>query len=134
MRVEIEENGIRYAAVFSKEPIPKGLTFYTQDSNYLQVASWNYNKGRHLKAHMHKVCPRTSDITQEFVFVKKGSVRVYMYTRDGKPLKNFDLYSGDFMIVFEGGHGYDILEDNTEVIEVKNGPYPGLEKDKKSLE
>ncbi|MBN1384053.1 MAG: hypothetical protein JW983_04120 [Elusimicrobia bacterium] len=134
MRTEIKENGIKYAIVFSEEPIPEGLTFYTQDSDYLQVASWNYNKGRHLKAHAHKLCPRTSDITQEFVFIKKGSIRVYMYNRDGKLIKNFDLHGNDFMIIFEGGHAYDILEDNTEVMEVKNGPYPGLEKDKKTLE
>ena len=38
------------------------------------------------------------------------------------------------MICLEGGHGYEILEDNTRVLEIKNGPYPGPEKDRRRLE
>lgn len=132
--MNIVEDGIEYAFVFSGEVIPEGLKFYTDESKYLQVSSWNYNAGKHLKAHMHKTCPRISEKTQEFVFIKKGSIRVYLYNRKGKVFKEFDLHTGDFMILFEGGHAYDVLDDNSEILEVKNGPYPGLEKDKKNLE
>ena len=30
-----------------------------------------------------------------------------------------------------GGNGYDIMEDGTQVLEVKNGPYVGAEADRK---
>jgi len=38
------------------------------------------------------------------------------------------------LILLKGGHGYEILEDGTRVLEVKNGPYPGAEVDRRRLE
>jgi hypothetical protein len=34
------------------------------------------------------------------------------------------------MVMLKGGHGYDILENNTQVLEVKNGPFTSVEKDR----
>ena len=33
-------------------------------------------------------------------------------------------------MTFEGGHNYEILEENTLVYEFKTGPYEGIDKDK----
>jgi len=40
------------------------------------------------------------------------------------------LYVGDASFTLEGGHNYEILEDNTLVYEYKTGPYEGQEFDK----
>ena len=40
------------------------------------------------------------------------------------------LKEGDMAIMAYGGHGYKILEDNTKIIEAKNGPFVGVEADK----
>ena len=37
---------------------------------------------------------------------------------------------GEILVLLESGHGYKILEDDTTVLEVKNGPYFGAEKDR----
>ena len=42
---------------------------------------------------------------------------------DKKKIKNLILESGDMYILFRGGHSFKILKDNTEVYEIKNGPY-----------
>ena len=36
------------------------------------------------------------------------------------------MTSGDWIILLEGGHGFEILEPSI-MVEVKNGPYVGLE-------
>ena len=36
--------------------------------------------------------------------------------------------------MLRGAHGYDILENGTQVLEVKNGPYVGAELDRKRIE
>jgi hypothetical protein len=43
------------------------------------------------------------------------------------------LERGDTIILLNGGHGYEILSDNTKVLEVKNGPYVGADKDRERL-
>jgi hypothetical protein len=40
---------------------------------------------------------------------------------------------GDVLALFNGGHGYEVLEDNTRVLEVKNGPYLGPEVDRRKI-
>jgi len=43
------------------------------------------------------------------------------------------LYPGDASFTLEGGHTYEILEDNTLVYEYKTGPYEGQALDKKFI-
>ena len=40
-------------------------------------------------------------------------------------------FAGDILIMLEGGHSYEIMEDNTQVLEIKNGPYVGAELDRR---
>ena len=42
-----------------------------------------------------------------------------------------EVKGGDVIILLRGGHGYDILEDGTQVLEIKNGPYVGPDKDRR---
>ena len=48
----------------------------------------------------------------------------------GEFLEEFTLLEGDLAVFVSGGHGYHILEDNTKIIETKNGPFTGVENDK----
>jgi hypothetical protein len=64
------------------------------------------------------------------VFIKQGRIRANVYTEKRVFLKSIELQSGDLMVMLKGGHGYDILEDDTQVLEVKNGPFMGIEKDR----
>jgi hypothetical protein len=59
-------------------------------------------------------------------------VRVDFYDEDKNYLKSTILESGDVILLAYGGHGFEMLED-TEMIEVKQGPYAG-EMDKTRFE
>jgi hypothetical protein len=62
--------------------------------------------------------------------VLQGSVKCIFYDLDNTILSTEFLYPGDASFTLEGGHNYEILEDNTLVYEYKTGPYEGQELDK----
>lgn len=120
-------------AVLVKGESKEGLTFLSEDRDYLQVGLWNYQKGKQLLAHKHLLAKREVLKTQEVLFIKKGSLKAEIYSEEDKLVKTLIISAGDIIILLNGGHGYEILEDNTEVIEIKNGPYLGAEKDRKRI-
>ncbi|MDD5043629.1 MAG: hypothetical protein PHD51_03085 [Patescibacteria group bacterium] len=131
---EIKEGDLLIAKIIRDQGWPDNLQFYSNDSDFLQVATWNYGAGKHLKAHAHKICERTSDRTNEVLFIKQGKIKGIFYGENDKLISEKELSAGDIVIIYAGGHAYDILEDKTQVLEIKNGPYPGLELDKKIIE
>lgn len=87
-----------------------------------------------LNPHIHLIKPRAIMRTQEVLFVKDGAIRASIYTEKEQFLKALELHKGDAIILLAGGHGYEILEDNTKVLEVKNGPYLGAAEDRKRIQ
>lgn len=130
----IEYDGIVCARIYRNSLWPDNLNFYTQDKDFVQVSTWNYNNGKHLKAHKHKIAERVSDRTQEVIFVKSGKMNASFYSENNKLICNKIISAGDFVIIFSGGHAYDILEDKTQIFEIKNGPYLGIDIDKELIE
>ena len=130
----IKDGKIVIAKIYKNSDWPENLNFYTTDNDFVQVSTWNYNQGKHLKAHSHKIAERKANQTQEVIFVKSGKMRVYLYSEKDKLIYKGLMTQGDLTIIFTGGHAYDILADKTQILEVKNGPYLGLEKDKKVIE
>jgi hypothetical protein len=57
-------------------------------------------------------------------------MRVTLYTEELIKLDTFDLHAGELAVFAYGGHGYEILEDGTQVIESKNGPFIDVDTDK----
>lgn len=63
----------------------------------------------------------------EMLLVLRGRVRVILYD-EGAPVEELVLSSGEG-IVMKCGHEVTILEDS-QILEVKEGPYPGPDRDK----
>lgn len=101
-------------------------------ANFLQLASLQFNSGETIRPHMHiwRDSLYNKIIAQESWIVIKGSAKVSFYDIDKKLLATDILYKGDCSMTFEGGHSYEILENNTLVYEFKTGPYEGINKDK----
>ena len=107
-----------------------GLNFVTPPGMFIQAGSWWYDKGRDLQKHVHNEFDRNATRTQEAVYVKRGSMRVDLYTEELVLFDEFVMNEGDLAVFAYGGHGYHILEDDTQVIETKNGPFVDVETDK----
>lgn len=111
----------------------EGLHFVSSNEDYQQVGIWGYTKGQKLAPHIHLTQPRHVLRTQEVIFVKNGRIRADIYTEKKEFLKSVKLERGDTIILLNGGHGYEIVEDDTKVLEVKNGPYVGAKRDRERI-
>lgn len=112
----------------------KPLQFFSQDADFIQIGTWSYDAGKELLAHTHKIVPRTFEWTQEVLYICKGSIKAHVHNRQLEKVVEFVANEGDIVVMLAGGHGYDILEDGTRVIEIKNGPYVGAEADRVRLQ
>ena len=104
------------------------------EDNFIQCATLCMEKGKTFRPHKHIWKPTEEKcIAQESWVVIKGSVKVIMYDLDDKVISTHILYPGDCSMTFQGGHNYEILEEDTVVYEYKTGPYKGVENDKEFI-
>ena len=108
-----------------------GLQFFSGDDEYIQTGTWGYGAGKQLLAHIHNEVKREVLWTQEVIFVKQGRILARIYNSQQAKVAEIEVCAGDVIILLRGGHGYDILEDGTQVLEVKNGPYVGPDLDRR---
>lgn len=101
------------------------------EENFIQCSILNMEKGKTFRPHKHIWKERTRNvIAQESWIVIRGSVKCILYDIDDQIIATPILYPGDASFTLEGGHTYEILEDNTLVYEYKTGPYEGQSLDK----
>jgi uncharacterized protein YjlB len=110
-----------------------GLQFHSNDDQFVQVGTWKYNAGKQLLSHIHNKVDRVVSRTHEVLYVKKGRLVAYIFDLDGKLIVDIELSTGDTLILLECGHGYTILEEDTQVLEVKNGTYLGADIDRRRI-
>ena len=134
MRKINDTNGNLLCIIYRDDDWKEGLNFITENSLFIQVGSWWYQNGKRLAKHKHNVVPRESNITQEMVYVKSGSMMASIFDQDLNFIEDVILKEGDLAIMAYGGHGYKILEDNKKIIEAKNGPFVSVEVDKVKYE
>ncbi len=101
-----------------------GIEFFTPNDYSQQLAYMNRPKGYVIDPHVHNKVSREVTLTQEVLFIKSGSVKVNFYNDHKEYLQTVILNKGDVILLAAGGHGFEMMED-TEMIEVKQGPYTG---------
>jgi hypothetical protein len=110
------------------------INFFSQDADFMQVGMWAYDGDKRILAHTHNDVPRTVSRTHETLYVRKGRVSVRIYNQARELVATLEAGEGDILTLMAGGHGYTILEDGTQVLEVKNGPYVGADRDRVRIE
>lgn len=113
-----------YAIILRADFSRNGVEFFTPDSFSHQLGYMNRPGGHVIEPHFHVVHERTVQYTHEVLFVRKGRVRVDFYGADKTSLDSREIKTGDVILLAHGGHGFEMIEDS-ELIEVKQGPYAG---------
>jgi hypothetical protein len=103
-----------------------------EPDNFIQCSTLKMQNGKIFKPHkhIHKERDYKRQIAQESWIVIKGSVKCIFYDLDDTIIAESILYAGDASFTLDGGHNYQILEDDTIVYEYKTGPYEGQALDK----
>ncbi len=59
--IEITKNKVVLARYVPAGSWKDGLSFFSQDDEFIQVGSWKYGKGKELLAHIHNKVKRKID-------------------------------------------------------------------------
>ncbi|MCC6550502.1 MAG: hypothetical protein IT279_10565 [Ignavibacteriaceae bacterium] len=102
----------------------EGIEFFTPGSFSQQLGYMNRPIGYKIPPHVHNPVAREIVWTQEVLFIKTGKIRVDFYDEDKNYLESKILEKGDIILLAGGGHGFEMIEQ-TEMVEVKQGPYCG---------
>jgi hypothetical protein len=122
----ITYNGNLLAIIIRARMRLEKTTFFTAPELTLQVGSVVYPASGKIASHFHHPIERRIVGTSEVIIVKKGRCLIDFYSDDKKAVGSRELYTGDILILVSGGHGFQMLED-TVLLEVKQGPYIGLD-------
>ena len=120
----ITRDDILIALIIRSDYSKPGIEFFTPDNFSQQLAYMNRPPGYRITPHIHNEVPRNVFQTQEVLFVRSGKLRIDFYDHNGDYFESKILNTGDVILLAQGGHGIEMLE-NTEIIEVKQGPYAG---------
>ena len=106
-----------------------GIEFFTPGGFSQQLGYMKRPAGYEIEPHVHKLVLREVEFTQETIFVRTGKIRVDLYTKSRDYHSSEILHAGDVVLLASGGHGLTFLEES-ELLEVKQGPYLSFEVDK----
>lgn len=130
---KIEKDGSLIAIILRGSYEGKDTEFITDMENPLQVGVLNHPKGGEIKPHVHKALLRSISLTQEVLHIERGVVEISFYDDSGAYIGSYVLNRDDTVILISGGHGLKMLQD-AKILEVKQGPYLGVDEDKSLLE
>ena len=104
-----------------------GRTDVSTPEQFLQASVVPLRSGRVVAPHTHAPrrdlsCP---PVTQESWVVIRGKIRVRLFDIDHSPLDEQVLSAGCLLVTYDGGHSLECIEEDTVMLEFKNGPYEG---------
>jgi hypothetical protein len=120
----IQHKDLQLAIIIRSDYKKPGIEFFTGHNDPMQIGYMNREKEYSISPHRHNAVERTVHFTHEVLFVKSGKVRVDFYDNTQDYIKSSIIHQGDIILLADGGHGFKMLEES-ELIEVKQGPYVG---------
>ena len=114
-------NGL-LAIIISHRYNKPGVSFFTPNELSQQLAYMRHPAGKKIESHSHNSVPRKVQNVLETLLIKRGKLRVDFYDDKQNYLESRILQSGDVILLIQGGHGFEVLEE-IEMFEVKQGPY-----------
>ena len=122
----IERDGRPLAYIIRASLMPERTTFLTPSDFKQQVGFIVYPAGGEITRHTHRPLERHLVGTSEVLIVRRGRAEIDVYDDDRTLVATRELREGDIMLMVGGGHGFRVLED-TVFLEVKQGPYTGVD-------
>jgi cupin fold WbuC family metalloprotein len=126
---KIEANGEIIAIVVRRGSEIEGINFFSPPEFSQQLGLISRKKDYIIKPHIHRLVTRKVSVTQEVLHILSGRIEVMLYNKDKEKIKSLELKGGDTILLASGGHGIKFIEDS-KILEVKQGPYSGVDGDK----
>lgn len=124
--VKVYDNGTEIGLILRSSYHGHGISFFSGDNDALQLGYMNRPDEYVIVPHIHNSIKREVYFTEEILFIRSGVVRIDFYDAKQAYIESYIAYAGDVVVLKGGGHGMKILE-RSEIFEVKQGPYLGLQ-------
>jgi len=121
------------ASIIKLENITDYRTDLSPENEYIQVSARSIKKGVKVPAHTHLPIDRHTNITQETWIIISGKIELELFDLDNSFICKKIIEAGGSVTLYRGGHSLKVKEQNTVMYEIKNGPYFGIEFDKKLI-
>ena len=129
----IEYNKKLLALIVREGYCKEGTNFISEKKHSFQVGFHNVKRGKRYKAHVSLPFKDIKILkSNKIYYIKKGKVEIDFYNNKNRVSASI-LNKGDLIIFILEGHGVTVLKD-TLMIEIKQGSYRGVKKDKRFLE
>jgi hypothetical protein len=118
------------ATIIRKSDIEDYRKDLSPDNEFIQVSARKFDDLISVAPHKHLYVDRKLNRTQEAWIIIEGKAKAEIFDLNDSHLNDEILCSGDCIVLFRGGHSLQVLEKNTVMYEIKNGPYFGKTNDK----
>jgi hypothetical protein len=129
MEEQISHGGRLYAVVLRSTAREEGIRFFGDETSSLQLGYMSRPTGYVIAPHVHNPVKRHLTDTMEVLFIRSGRARLDLFTDDRNYFGSTTLGCGDVVLLAAGGHGL-VMNEDTEIVEVKQGPYVPTDKTK----
>ncbi len=126
------EPNLILATIYRHQSIHKRFDV-TNPTAILQLAHMGFRKNQTVTAHSHNPIKRETVGTSEIWIVTKGQIEFAVYDVDNSILHLATLKKNDVVVFQAGGHALKAVSHNSEIYEIKNGPYGGATIDKQQI-
>lgn len=125
MLKQISDNNGKLIAIINNST-PDKTTFITDNDCTQQVGYITHKKDTIIPRHYHKQIIRSVIGMTEVLYIIDGKCLVDVYDNTQSLIESIELKTGDLAVFTSGGHGFRMIED-TKMLEIKHGPYIGLD-------
>ena len=117
--------------IITLESCPAGSrSNLTEDRDLMQISRIGLPEGKIVKPHRHlKKSLAFTEIDQiECWIVTRGRLKISLFDVDFTLMESLEISVGALVVTIAGGHSIDWCAPDTELIEIKMGPYIGDDK------
>lgn len=131
----VEQNGDLIALIIDTvRDFKPGVHFISDPAWPLQIGLLAHRGGHAVPAHRHFERENAGKtMTQEFLLVVSGEMEVDFYDAEGALFRSETLFPGQALLQIRGGHGFR-FPVSSQILELKIGPYLGLDQDKQFIQ
>ncbi|MEG1049689.1 MAG: hypothetical protein RSE24_04030, partial [Oscillospiraceae bacterium] len=95
----VEKDGLILAKHITPEDWNEGLSFFSNDNEFIQVGAWKYDAGKELLAHIHNEVERKITRTCETLYIVSGAIHSKIYSLGEELVDEFDFHAADVIIM-----------------------------------
>jgi hypothetical protein len=101
----------------------ESVKFYSDPLDEFQFAVMTKKPHERIRRHFHPQQERNIRSTSEVIIMQKGGIEVELYDDTQLLIEILVLRNQDVLVLLAGGHAFKNLENNSQFIEIKQGPF-----------